>query len=65
LANISRLSVNDKEPIGNNVQKEEYLLNDYELDLYKKDKNKSESITKINHFNALPEVETSSFHKRR
>lgn len=56
LANISRLSVNDKESIGNNVQKEEYLLNDYELDLYKKDKNKSESITKINHFNALPEV---------
>ncbi|WP_263063523.1 FRG domain-containing protein [Dickeya dadantii] len=56
LSNISRLSVNDKETIGNNVQREEYLLSEQEFELYREDKNKSESISKIQAFNSLPEV---------
>ncbi|HHQ6568475.1 TPA: FRG domain-containing protein [Serratia fonticola] len=56
LANISRLSVRDKESIGNYLQNEKYLLNTQELELYKQDKDSSESITKIKEFNKLPEV---------
>ncbi|MFP1917850.1 FRG domain-containing protein [Lonsdalea quercina] len=56
LANISRLSVNDRESVGNAVQNGEYLLSDEELASCKNGKYKDDANLKITKFNERHDI---------